>query len=262
MLSNRTMTRFANDDHPNRPSSGQAPNGIRWRSIAVTAAVTLAVVLVIRSVAIQVFHVPSESMCPTLVPGDIQIISKWPYGWSTASLPFGAPPPGMNRLMGRVPNRGDVVVFRWPGNPSQTWVKRVVGLPGDVVAIHGGLATVDGWDPMASPPSTGAPGNMPAPADSCLGPGTTLKVERLPGAPDHTVALDDDQPRNRDEPAVAVPAGMLYVMGDNRDHSADSRVPLREGGAGFVPIADLEGRSEFIIVNRDDIARRFTRIGK
>src|SRR5690606_17060342 len=97
----------------------------------------------IQTVLFQPFTIPSSSMEPGLVTGDYVVVSKFAYGWSRASLPFNPPLPE-GRLLGRTPARGDVVVFRLPEDPQQTWVKRVIGLPGDVIRIEGGVLRVNG----------------------------------------------------------------------------------------------------------------------
>ncbi|WP_295175048.1 signal peptidase I, partial [uncultured Brevundimonas sp.] len=99
------------------------------REIALTLLFAIILALAIRIVLFQPFTIPSSSMEPGLVTGDYIVVSKYPYGWSTASLPFN-PAMSPGRLFGREPRRGDVVVFRLPRDPSEAWIKRVVGLPG------------------------------------------------------------------------------------------------------------------------------------
>jgi signal peptidase I len=103
-----------------------------WLTIGQFAA-TLAIVLLTKIVAAEAFYVPSGSMQPTLLIGDELVVSKFPYGYSRYSLPIAV---GPERLLGRLPARGDVVVFRLPRDPSVTYVKRVVGLPGDRVQMR------------------------------------------------------------------------------------------------------------------------------
>ena len=123
------------DDHkqvsPAKPTS--------WRAQAVQLAAIVAVVFVAKGAIAEPFYVPSGSMEPTLVIGDALVASKFPYGYGAASLPIQITLPETGRLFGETPKRGDVVVFRWPGDRSQAWVKRVVGLPGDRIQLRQGL---------------------------------------------------------------------------------------------------------------------------
>ena len=115
-----------------------APKTQGWRGqILQLAAIVLAVFLAKGAFA-EPFYVPSGSMEPTLLIGDALLASKYPYGYSAASLPIQITLPETGRVFGGMPKRGDVVVFRWPGDRSQAWVKRVVGLPGDRIQMRQG----------------------------------------------------------------------------------------------------------------------------
>ncbi len=116
-------------------SPGKAAN---WRAQAVQLAAIVAVVFVAKGALAEPFYVPSGSMEPTLLIGDALLASKFPYGYGAASLPIQITLPETGRLFGDTPKRGDVVVFRWPGDRSQAWVKRVVGLPGDRIQLRQG----------------------------------------------------------------------------------------------------------------------------
>jgi signal peptidase I len=148
-----------------------------------------------------------------------------------------------------LPKRGDVVVFRWPGDPSQTWVKRVIGLPGDRIALHNGRVYING-DGVGLK----ADGDGEMKMDDGAIMHASRYIETLPGGRTHTIfktsrgALD-----NLDE--VTVPAGHIFVMGDNRDHSADSRVPLAQGGVGLLPVENLVGRVDALVGSWDMTAR-------
>ena len=109
-----------------------------WRAQAVQLAAIVAVVFVAKGAIAEPFYVPSGSMEPTLLIGDALLASKFPYGYGAASLPIQITLPETGRLFGETPKRGDVVVFRWPGDRSQAWVKRVVGLPGDRIQLRQG----------------------------------------------------------------------------------------------------------------------------
>jgi signal peptidase I len=111
-----------------------------FAEILKTVIIALALSMVLRILLFQPFTIPSSSMEPGLVTGDYIVVSKFSYGWSRASLPLNLPLiPGPGRILGTGPKRGDVVVFRLPRDPKQTWVKRVIGLPGDRVQVTGGV---------------------------------------------------------------------------------------------------------------------------
>ena len=113
------------------------------------------VVMVAKTAIAEPFYVPSGSMEPTLQIGDELLATKYPYGYSTASLPGFVTLPNSSRIFAELPKRGDVVVFRWPGDRSQVWVKRVIGLPGDKVALHDGRVIINGTPVGMTPDGTG-----------------------------------------------------------------------------------------------------------
>jgi len=164
-------------------------------------------------------------MEPTLLIGDMLLASKYPYGYGAASLPIHVAFPETGRLFGAMPKRGDVVVFRWPGDRSQVWVKRVVGLPGDRVQMRQGALFINGQPAALKPDGIGEVED-----DNGADEPARRYVETLPGGVSHTIFKMADHGRLDDTPEVTVPKDRLFVMGDNRDNSADSRVPVREGG--------------------------------
>src|SRR5262245_26219736 len=111
---------------------------LRWSASLVEIAAIVLVVMVAKGAVAEPFYVPSSSMEPTLLIGDALVASKFPYGYGMASVPMPITLGTTERIFGSLPERGDVVVFRWPGDISQTWVKRVVGLPGERVQMRGG----------------------------------------------------------------------------------------------------------------------------
>jgi signal peptidase I len=209
-----------------------------------TVVYALLIALVLRVVVFQPYTIPSSSMEPGLVTGDYIIVSKGAYGWSRASVPFNLPVipmVGGHRLFGRDPARGDVVVFRLPHDPDETYIKRLIGLPGDRVQVVRGEVRVN--DKPIPRQKTGlaedhdAPGRIvPRVIETAAG-GKTYAT--FGGAPDG----DGD---NTD--VYVVPEGSYFMMGDNRDNSLDSRWP-REVGVGFVPAENLIGRAEAIAVS-------------
>src|ERR1700742_1305698 len=115
-----------------------------WAKPFIDAAVLVLIVLAAKTAIAEPYYVPSGSMEPTLQIGDELLATKYPYGYSSASLPPFINLPDPQRILAALPARGDVVVFRWPGDRSQIWVKRVVGLPGDRIAVRGGRLWING----------------------------------------------------------------------------------------------------------------------
>ena len=124
------------------------------RSIVELAGIVLAVFVAKAAIA-EPFYVPSGSMEPTLLIGDELLATKYPYGYGTASLPAFLVLPDTAHLFSALPKRGDVVVFRWPGDRSQVWVKRVIGLPGDRIALRNGQVWINGQAAALHPDGTG-----------------------------------------------------------------------------------------------------------
>ncbi len=139
-----------------------------------------------------------------------------------------------------------MVVFRWPGNPGQVWVKRVIGLPGDRIAMREGQVWLNG-KPL--PLKSDGIGKVES-EDGAMAPAHRY-IETLPSGRKHLIfKLVPTEPLDN-MATVTVPPGHLFVMGDNRDNSADSRVPLRSGGVGMLPANNLVGRVDAIIGSWD-----------
>jgi len=214
-------------------------------SVSQIAAIVLAVFIAKGAVA-EPFYVPSASMEPTLLIGDALLASKFPYGYSSASLPIHLAFPQTDRIFGAMPKRGDVVVFRWPGDTSQVWVKRVIGLPGDHVQMRAGQVWING---KAAPLKADGLGD--AEQDNGSSELAQRYIETLPGGVQHRIFKLRMNGRLDNTADVIVPPDHLFVMGDNRDNSADSRVPVAEGGVGMLPTDDLVGRVDAIVGSWD-----------
>lgn len=250
-----------------RLRAGGAPRSDE-RAFLLFLAKLLVIVFVIRSFVVTPFSIPSESMQPRLLVGDYLLAAKWPYGYSRWSLPFGMPLiPGPGRLLGSLPERGDVVIFRAPPDQSQDYIKRVIGLPGDTVQMRRGTLYLNGEaavrqriaDFVEIPGVDGACAS-PDYAEQAPDDGRTVcryarYRETLPGGRSYEI-LDIGDTQADDTPEYTVPEGELFLMGDNRDRSADSRFEPRPGGGiGFVPVENLVGQALFTVFSTDGSAR-------
>ncbi len=219
------------------------------------------IVAIFRSFIFSPFNIPSESMLPRLENGDYLLAAKWPYGYSSYSLPFSLPllP---SRILARQPERGDVVIFKQPPLNDIDYIKRVIGLPGDTVQMVDGVLHLNG---EAIPKLRGTDFEIPVSANThCYSAQFTAKLpdgsdvcryprykEVLPGGKSYYVL--DLGPRPQDDTApVVVPEGRLFLMGDNRDNSEDSRFEATPGGGiGLVPQDNLVGRATVMMFSTD-----------
>src|ERR1700734_2454518 len=154
----------------------------RWIKNIADIAVIVALVIAAKTAIAEPYYVPSGSMEPTLQIGDELLATKFPYGYSSASLPVFVTLPESQRFLGALPQRGDVVVFRWPGDRSQIWVKRVIGLPGDRVAMRNGRLWING-----AAVALQADGTDQAEADDGSLQPVARFIETLPGNRSHTI---------------------------------------------------------------------------
>jgi signal peptidase I len=205
-----------------------------------TVVYALLIALVLRVIVFQPFTIPSSSMEPGLVTGDYIVVSKWPYGWSRASIPFDLPL-FHGRIGGRDPRRGDVVVFRLPRDPGETYIKRLIGLPGDRVQVVGGEVLVNG-KPI--------PRRFAGLAEDHDAPGRIVPrvVETTAGGKPYVTFGGARDGEGDNTQVYVVPQDSYFMMGDNRDNSLDSRWP-RDVGVGFVPAENLVGRAEVVMLS-------------
>lgn len=236
-------------------------------SFAVFLVKLVIVVLIFRTFIFATFSIPSESMLPRLMVGDYLFTAKWPYGYSQASMPFDIEL-WDGRIPDAVPDRGDVVVFKHPVD-RQDYIKRVIGLPGDTVQVRGGVVYINGTAirkervedfVVEQSPNTVCRDPRFTEIDGAV---TRCRYpqfrETLPEGRSYNVLdFGADTGLNRwnvnpDETTPQmVPEGMVFVMGDNRDASLDSRFPPESNyGVGFLPIENIVGRASFIAFSTD-----------
>jgi signal peptidase I len=217
-------------------------------------------VLFFRTFVFGMFSIPSESMLPGLMVGDYLFTEKWAYGYSQASMPRDIKLfPG--RIFDHEPSRGDVVVFKHPIDRTD-YIKRVIGLPGDTIQMKGGVLYINGEEvskvrvsdfvapitPYNACRITQFRETEPDGTRVCRYP---RYRETMPNGVSYEV-LDFGQTPQDDTAPVIVPEGRLFMMGDNRDNSEDSRFPAVAGGAvGMVPEVNVVGRAAFIAFSTD-----------
>ena len=234
--------------------------GILWLILAV---------LGFHSFIAKPFYIPSESMMPTLITGDRLVVTKYPYGWSYVSPSFHVLPFLRGRLFGRLPERGDIVILK-PPQADTDFIKRVIGLPGDRLEVRGGVIVLNGVPVKRTPEApamiavdANVPCDQPEVARFRMtGPDGKLYCalprfrETLANGRSYDTLDLGYMPEIDDYPAVTIPPDHIFVMGDNRDQSADSRVPAyRNGLDGPVPFENIGGRAEFITFSLDGTTR-------
>ncbi len=257
------LTPAASEPAADAPAKPKKAGTDWWGEIKAVFWLILAV-LGFHSFIAKPFYIPSESMMPVLLKGDRLVVSKFPYGWSWVSPSFHILPRMDGRLFGRLPERGDIVILTPPGQTSD-YIKRVIGLPGDTIEMVRGTLYINGKEvPRQERARTMIPidANVPCEPDHfgdhrVNGPGGALYCslpvfrETLPNGVSYDT-IDMGYSPVDDFARLTVPKGHVFLMGDNRDKSADSRVSSAEQGLGGpIPWENIGGRAEFITFSLD-----------
>jgi signal peptidase I len=239
---------MANETDPNPPAVTAKKEGESWIETVKTVVYALLIALVIRTLLFQPFNIPSSSMENTLLVGDYLFVEKFAYGYSRYSMPYGHIFPSFGRLFERVPQRGDVIVFKMPNKDSpeygEDFIKRLIGLPGDRVQMLGGQLYLNG----KAIPKVRAADYVETDEFGMVGHVPRYK-ETLPNGKSYYV-LDRITNGQEDNTRVfVVPPGHYFMMGDNRDNSDDSRENV-----GFVPAENLVGKAALIFFSTNGSA--------
>jgi len=240
-----------------------------WWSFLRFLLILLLATLFVRSCIAAPFSIPSGSMLPNLMIGDYLFVSKWNYGYSRYSFPFGIAQFD-GRVMGELPERGDIVVFRYPGPRNEDFVKRVIGLPGDRIELRGGHVIINnqptGRERIADfivPVSENSPCRplgggaraitsedgetacaYPRYRETLPGGRSYEIIDQIIATPERCAETPGVDPCRADNfGPITVPEGQVLVMGDNRDDSLDGRFPVSQNGVGLLPVDYLQGRA-------------------
>ena len=234
-----------------------------FRELFKTLLIAGSIAIFFRSIFFEPFNIPSGSMIPTLLVGDYLFVSKYSYGYSKYSFPFGVVPIS-DRVLDKTPKRGDVIVFRKPGEESIDYIKRLVGIPNDTIQIKKGILFINSKKIKRIKTNIGIMKNIFG--DEKV---FTQYKETYDNLNFHHIIEASDNDPFDDTIEFIVPKGHFFFMGDNRDNSRDSRTPE----VGFVPKKNLIGKAQIIFFSHNGSASffefwkwhksiRFSRIGK
>ncbi|HSG33393.1 MAG TPA: signal peptidase I [Sphingomonadaceae bacterium] len=248
----------------NKATDGKKPKEkVNWIAEIRGLALMLLAVMLFHTLVAKPFYIPSESMMPSLLKGDRLVVSKYPYGWSwvSTSFPFHILPRSEWKIASKTPAYGDIVIAV-PPDKAEDYIKRVVGLPGDRIAVVDGRIWLNGKEiPRTFEPPVRIPVDGNAPCDY---PGARVRLpsgaevceletyrETYPNGASFLIIDHTSQPLDN-YPEITIPDGHVFLMGDNRDHSADSRAEVFQSGLGGpVPLSSVGGRAEFITFSLD-----------
>ena len=244
-------------------TAAAAKKPVNWAHEIWQIFLLILAVLAVHSFVAKPFFIPSGSMLPSLLIGDRLIVSKFPYGYSYLSPSINFLPEIPGRLFGSLPERGDVAVIKSPRDKVD-YIKRVIALPGDTVQMKDGQLWLNGAPvprvrvaDIEIPVSPNSDCNTPIDAqfrttNAAGAPVCRLPTyrETLPGGRSYLTLDLAQTPQDNTDPLI-VPEGHIFLMGDNRDNSEDSRFDPLIGGLGMLPIENLVGRAEFLTFSLD-----------
>ena len=206
-----------------------------------TVLIAIIIAIVIRTFLFEPFRIPSGSMYPTLYVGDYLFVSKYTYGYSKHSFPFSMPL-FEGRIWADKPERGDVVVFKFPQDNRTDFIKRIIGLPGDKIKLVKGRVYINGQMLAREKIEDFVLRDQKGNAERFH-----QYIETLPEGLQHHILEVSDYEQADDMPEVTIPKNCYFVMGDNRDKSDDSRISV-----GFVPEENLVGKARFLFFSHND----------